>query len=309
MVKVNGFMADYNRNWQEILRRYRTHIAVEKRLSANTVESYMRDTERFAAFCSSLERPVNAAAVEPAHVEQYMARLFDRGLEPRSQARILSSLRGLFNYLLLTDAIENSPMEFIDSPRIGLHLPDVLSVEEIDALIDTFDASTMLGCRNRAIIETLYGCGLRVSELVELRIGDLDFDNMLVRVIGKGDKQRIVPMGDMLRSRLEEYMEYRRTIEPRRDSIETLYLNRRGGKLTRVMIFTMIRRAAAAAGIDKTVSPHSLRHSFATHLLIGGASIRQVQELLGHSDISTTEIYTHLDDRILRATVEENLDF
>lgn len=309
MVKVNGFMADYNRNWQEILRRYRTHIAVEKRLSANTVESYMRDTERFAAFCSSLERPVNAAAVEPAHVEQYMARLFDRGLEPRSQARILSSLRGLFNYLLLTDAIENSPMEFIDSPRIGLHLPDVLSVEEIDALIDTFDASTMLGCRNRAIIETLYGCGLRVSELVELRIGDLDFDNMLVRVIGKGDKQRIVPMGDMLRSRLEEYMEYRRTIEPSRDSIETLYLNRRGGKLTRVMIFTMIRRAAAAAGIDKTVSPHSLRHSFATHLLIGGASIRQVQELLGHSDISTTEIYTHLDDRILRATVEENLDF
>ncbi len=302
-------MADYNRNWQEILRRYRTHIAIEKRLSANTVEAYMRDTERFAEYCSSLERPVNAAAVEPRHIEQYMARLFDRGLEPRSQARILSSLRGLFNYLLLTDAIENSPMEFIDSPRIGLHLPDVLSVEEIDALIDTFDASTMLGCRNRAIIETLYGCGLRVSELVELRIGDLDFDNMLVRVIGKGDKQRLVPMGDMLRSRLEEYMEYRRTIEAHRDSIETLYLNRRGGKLTRVMIFTMIRRAAAAAGIDKTVSPHSLRHSFATHLLIGGASIRQVQEMLGHSDISTTEIYTHLDDRLLRATVEENLDF
>lgn len=269
----------------------------------------MRDTERFAAFCSSLEQPVEAAAVEPRHIEQYMARLFDRGLEPRSQARILSSLRGLFNYLLLTDAIENSPMEFIDSPRIGLHLPDVLSVEEIDALIDTFDASTMLGCRNRAIIETLYGCGLRVSELVELHIGDLDFDNMLVRVIGKGDKQRLVPMGDMLRSRLEEYMEYRRTVEPHRDSIETLYLNRRGGKLTRVMIFTMIRRAAAAAGIDKTVGPHSLRHSFATHLLIGGASIRQVQELLGHSDISTTEIYTHLDDRILRAAVEENLDF
>ncbi len=302
-------MADYNRNWQEILRRYRTHIAIEKRLSANTVEAYMRDTERFAEYCSSLEHPVNAAAVEPRHIEQYMARLFDRGLEPRSQARILSSLRGLFNYLLLTDAIENSPMEFIDSPRIGLHLPDVLSVEEIDALIDTFDASTMLGCRNRAIIETLYGCGLRVSELVELRIGDLDFDNMLVRVIGKGDKQRLVPMGDMLRSRLEEYMEYRRTIEAHRDSIETLYLNRRGGKLTRVMFFTMIRRAAAAAGIDKTVSPHSLRHSFATHLLIGGASIRQVQEMLGHSDISTTEIYTHLDDRLLRATVEENLDF
>lgn len=302
-------MADCNRNWQEILRRYRTHIAVEKRLSANTVEAYMRDTERFAAFCSSLEQPVEAAAVEPRHIEQYMARLFDRGLEPRSQARILSSMRGLFNYLLLTDAIENSPMEFIDSPRIGLHLPDVLSVEEIDALIDTFDASTMLGCRNRAIIETLYGCGLRVSELVELHIGDLDFDNMLVRVIGKGDKQRLVPMGDMLRSRLEEYMEYRRTVEPHRDSIETLYLNRRGGKLTRVMIFTMIRRAAAAAGIDKTVGPHSLRHSFATHLLIGGASIRQVQELLGHSDISTTEIYTHLDDRILRAAVEENLDF
>lgn len=302
-------MADYNRNWQEILRRYRIHIAVEKRLAANTVEAYMRDTERFAAFCSSLERPVNAAKVESRHIERYMTELFDRGLEPRSQARVLSSLRGLFNYLMLTDAVDSSPLEFIDSPRIGLHLPDVLSVEEIDAIIENIEASTMLGCRNRAIVEMLYSCGLRVSELVELRIADLDFDKGLVQVVGKGDKQRVVPMGDMLRGRLDEYLEYRRAIEPHRDSIETMFLNRRGGKLTRVMIFTMIRRAAAAAGIGKTVSPHSLRHSFATHLLIGGADIRQVQELLGHSDISTTEIYTHLDFRHLRASVEDNLDF
>jgi integrase/recombinase XerD len=237
-----------------------------------------------------------------------MAQLFDRGMEARSQARVLSSLRSLFGFMMLTDQIEESPVDDIESPKIGRHLPDVLSVSEVDSIIAAIDPTTELGVRNRAIIEMLYSCGLRVTELVELRFEDVDFDENLVRVTGKGDKQRFVPLGDMARQRLEAYLSYRLQIEASdRKSASTIFLNRRGSKLTRVMIFTMIRQAVAAAGIDKTVSPHSFRHSFATHLLMGGADIRQVQVLLGHSDITTTEIYTHLDYDHLRRAVEDHL--
>ena len=302
-------MADYSKSWQEILRRYRVYVAVEKHLAENTVEAYMRDVERLATFCSSLDHPIGPTRVTAQIVENFMAHLFDRGLEPRSQARVLSSLRGLFGYMMLTDQIEESPIDEIESPKIGRHLPDVLTVGEVDAVIESIDPTTMLGVRNRAIIEMLYSCGLRVSELVELRFEDIDTEERLVRVVGKGDKQRFVPLGDMALQRLEAYMSYRVEMEASdRKSASVVFLNRRGQKLTRVMIFTMIRQAVAAAGIDKAVSPHSFRHSFATHLLMGGADIRQVQMLLGHSDITTTEIYTHLDYDHLRRTVEEHLD-
>ena len=302
-------MADYSKSWQEILRRYRVYVAVEKRLAENTVEAYMRDVERLATFCSSLDHPIGPTRVTAQIVENFMAHLFDRGLEPRSQARVLSSLRGLFGYMMLTDQIEESPIDEIESPKIGRHLPDVLTVGEVDAVIESIDPTTMLGVRNRAIIEMLYSCGLRVSELVELRFEDIDTEERLVRVVGKGDKQRFVPLGDMALQRLEAYMSYRVEMEASdRKSASVVFLNRRGQKLTRVMIFTMIRKAVAAAGIDKAVSPHSFRHSFATHLLVGGADIRQVQVLLGHSDITTTEIYTHLDYDHLRRTVEEHLE-
>lgn len=302
-------MADYSKSWQEILRRYRVYVAVEKHLAENTVEAYMRDVERLATFCSSLDHPIGPTRVTAQIVENFMAHLFDRGLEPRSQARVLSSLRGLFGYMMLTDQIEESPIDEIESPKIGRHLPDVLTVGEVDAVIEAIDPTTMLGVRNRAIIEMLYSCGLRVSELVELRFEDIDTEERLVRVVGKGDKQRFVPLGDMALQRLEAYMSYRVEMEASdRKSASVVFLNRRGQKLTRVMIFTMIRKAVAAAGIDKAVSPHSFRHSFATHLLIGGADIRQVQVLLGHSDITTTEIYTHLDYDHLRRTVEEHLE-
>lgn len=308
-LKVTSFMADYSKSWQEILRRYRTYIAVEKRLSANTVEAYMRDAERLASFCSALERPVGPTRVTAEHIEQHLSALFDQGLEPRSQARVLSSLRSLFGYMMIIDRIESSPLDQIESPKVGQHLPDVLSIGEVDSIIEAIEPTTMLGTRNRAIIEMLYSCGLRVSELVELRFEDIDFEENLVRVTGKGDKQRFVPLGDMARARLEDYMTYRRDIATTdRQSAGIVFLNRRGQKLTRVMIFTLIRKAVAAAGITKTVSPHSFRHSFATHLLMGGADIRQVQVLLGHSDITTTEIYTHLDFDHLRRTVEEHLD-
>lgn len=302
-------MADYSKSWQEILRRYRVYVAVEKHLAENTVEAYMRDVERLATFCSSLDHPIGPTRVTAQIVENFMAHLFDRGLEPRSQARVLSSLRGLFGYMMLTDQIEESPIDEIESPKIGRHLPDVLTVGEVDAVIESIDPTTMLGVRNRAIIEMLYSCGLRVSELVELRFEDIDTEERLVRVVGKGDKQRFVPLGDMALQRLEAYMSYRVEMEASdRKSASVVFLNRRGKKLTRVMIFTMIRKAVAAAGIDKAVSPHSFRHSFATHLLVGGADIRQVQVLLGHSDITTTEIYTHLDYDHLRRTVEEHLE-
>ena len=269
----------------------------------------MRDVERLATFCSSLDHPIGPTRVTAQIVENFMAHLFDRGLEPRSQARVLSSLRGLFGYMMLTDQIEESPIDEIESPKIGRHLPDVLTVGEVDAVIESIDPTTMLGVRNRAIIEMLYSCGLRVSELVELRFEDIDTEERLVRVVGKGDKQRFVPLGDMALQRLEAYMSYRVEMEASdRKSASVVFLNRRGQKLTRVMIFTMIRKAVAAAGIDKAVSPHSFRHSFATHLLVGGADIRQVQVLLGHSDITTTEIYTHLDYDHLRRTVEEHLE-
>ncbi len=302
-------MADYSKSWQEILRRYRVYVAVEKHLAENTVEAYMRDVERLATFCSSLDHPIGPTRVTAQIVENFMAHLFDRGLEPRSQARVLSSLRGLFGYMMLTDQIEESPIDEIESPKIGRHLPDVLTVGEVDAVIESIDPTTMLGVRNRAIIEMLYSCGLRVSELVELRFEDIDTEERLVRVVGKGDKQRFVPLGDMALQRLEAYMSYRVEMEASdRKSASVVFLNRRGQKLTRVMIFTMIRKAVAAAGIDKAVSPHSFRHSFATHLLVGGADIRQVQVLLGHSDITTTEIYTHLDYDHLRRTIEEHLE-
>lgn len=301
-------MAEFSRNWDEILRRYRVYVAVEKRLASNTVEAYMRDVERLAAFCTSLERPVGPTRVSAEHIEAMMTELFDRGFEPRSQARVLSSLRSFFGYLMLTDRIESSPLDRIESPKLGRHLPDVLSISEVDAIIEAIDPNSALGVRNRAIVEMLYSCGLRVSELVELRVEDIDFEENLVRVMGKGGKQRFVPLGDLARQRLEAYMVDREEVEVAdRESASIIFLNRRGRKLTRVMIFTLIRQAVAAAGIDKTVSPHSFRHSFATHLLMGGADIRQVQELLGHSDITTTEIYTHLDFSHLRKTVEEHL--
>lgn len=301
-------MAEFSRNWDEILRRYRVYVAVEKRLASNTVEAYMRDVERLAAFCTSLERPVGPTRVSAEHIEAMMTELFDRGFEPRSQARVLSSLRSFFGYLMLTDRIESSPLDRIESPKLGRHLPDVLSISEVDAIIEAIDPNSALGVRNRAIVEMLYSCGLRVSELVELRVEDIDFEENLVRVMGKGGKQRFVPLGDLARQRLEAYMVDREEVGVAdRESASIIFLNRRGRKLTRVMIFTLIRQAVAAAGIDKTVSPHSFRHSFATHLLMGGADIRQVQELLGHSDITTTEIYTHLDFSHLRKTVEEHL--
>lgn len=296
-------MADQLKKWQETARRYRTYIKIEKRLSDNSVEAYMRDLEQFAHFILH-KWDVPPRKVEREMVERYLEWLYERGREKSSQARNLSGIRSFFNYLLLNDEITTSPAEEISSPKATRSLPDTLSTAEIDLLISSIDVDTTKGLRDRAIIELLYSCGLRVTELVSLRVGDLFFGEGYIRVIGKGDKQRLVPISALARERISLYLDKRKAA---RSSEEVLFLNNRGRQLTRVMIFMILKQAALRAGIDKQISPHTLRHSFATHLLEGGAGIRQVQELLGHESILTTEIYTHLEAEHLRTTVEEHL--
>ena len=303
MHKVTQNMAEYTKKWTEISRGYRTHMRLEKHLSDNTIESYMRDLAQFAHYILRMY-DVPPKKVEPEMISNYMSRLYELGREKSSQARALSGIKSFFNYLLLEEIIDSSPAELIEAPKSSRPLPDTLSTEEIDRLIGSIEDSTTKGLRDRAILEVLYSCGLRVSELCDLKLGDLFFGEGYIRVIGKGDKQRLVPMSSIARSRIQLYMDVR-SKERRKEEI--LFLNNRGKKLTRVMIFTIIKQAAQRAGIEKKISPHTFRHSFATHLLEGGANIRQVQELLGHENILTTEIYTHLDDSHLRQTLEEHL--
>ncbi len=296
-------MVENRKRWEDIARKYRTYIKLEKRLSKNSVDSYMHDLAAFIDYILRM-KDIPPRKVEESHIEQYMAWLYDRGCTKSTQARVLSSLRSLFGYLQLIELIESSPVEFIETPHLSRKLPEVLSLDEIDRIINAIDPSTTKGVRDRAIIETLYSCGLRVSELTSLRLCDLFFGEGYIRVVGKGDKQRLIPVSPTARERIHQYLDRRGS---GRSNEETLFLNNRGKPLTRVMIFTMLKKCAALAGIQKNVSPHTLRHSFATHLIEGGASIRQVQEMLGHENIVTTEIYTHLDSERLYETVEKYL--
>lgn len=289
--------------WQQALDNYRDYLRFERGLSANSIEAYLRDAGQLAAFILGGD-PKEPAAVTPADIEAFMAHIYDTGSGDTTQARILSGVRSFFTYLLHADRIETLPTELIDSPKVARKLPDTLSYDEIRRMIDSIDLSAALGHRNRAILEVLYCCGLRVSELVNLRLSDIFSEESVIRVTGKGDKQRLVPIADTALKQVELYLEQRRTMPVAADSADIVFLNQHGRKLTRVMIFTIIRKSAAAAGIAKTVSPHTLRHSFATHLLQGGADIRAVQELLGHESILTTEIYTHLEMRDLRGAME-----
>lgn len=292
--------------WEKEFEDYIYYLRLEKRLSDNTVEAYLRDLRQMVAYMENEFSITSPENVLEQHVSSFLAYLYDRGAKKTTQARILSGMRSFFNYLLLNDRIESLPTEFIDSPKPGRKLPDVLSVGEIGAILDAIDLSTPFGHRNRAIIETLYSCGLRVSELVSLRLADLFFDDGFLRVVGKGDKQRLVPVSAEAVRLITLYIEQRRTLPVDAKHADILFLNNKGRKLSRIMVFYIIRDAVAKAGITKNVSPHTFRHSFATHLLEGGADIRQVQELLGHESILTTEIYTHLDNENLRQNVERH---
>ena len=295
-------MSESAKKWEKINGEYRRYIKFERRLSDNSVDAYMRDFEEFSHFVMR-HWDINPEAVAQEHIERYMAWLYNEGRSSASQARRLSGVKSFYNFLLLKDRVEQLPTEGIAAPKAGRALPDTLTLSEIDAMLATFDIRESNGCRNSAIVEVLYSCGLRVSELTSLRLQDLFFGEGYIRVIGKGDKQRIVPVSSAARDKIQLYMEFRKA---KRSSEPVLFLNNRGTPLTRVMVFNIIKTAASNAGIDKQISPHTLRHSYATHLLEGGANIRQVQELLGHESIETTEIYTHLDSRRLRSVVEDS---
>ncbi len=276
--------------WQRISREYWRHLKLERSLSDNTCTSYLRDVEHFTKYiCTTFD--ISHKCVERHHVESYMAQLTELGLMPSSAARRLSSLKSLFEYLAEQGEITKAPTALVEPPKISRHLPDMLTVEEIDMMIGSIACDTNKGLRDRAIVELLYSCGLRVSELTSIMLSDLFLDEDYIRIIGKGSKQRIVPISPLAKRRIEEYTEIR---TPKDEMEDHLFLNNRGGGLSRIMVFNIVKRAAKDASIISTVSPHTLRHSFATHLLEGGASIREVQELLGHESITTTEIYTHI---------------
>lgn len=298
-------MGGHATDWQTLTTNYANYLRFERKLARNTVESYLHDVARLREFVEC-EYGLLPAEVGSEHIEAFMSEVYDSGAVATTQARLLSGLKSFFTFLQIAGVSESSPVEFVDMPKTGRKLPDVLSVEEIDAILATIDLSTEQGHRNKAMLETLYSCGLRVSELTTLRLGDLFFDEGFIRVTGKGDKQRLVPVSEDAQRNISLWLEQRRTMHIEARDSDVVFLNRRGRHLSRMTVFNVIKAAATAAGITKQVSPHTFRHSFATHLLEGGASIRQVQEMLGHESILTTEIYTHLDRTHLRRSVEKH---
>lgn len=292
-------------DWNSAFIDFNEYLLLEKGLSQNTQLAYIRDLNKLRIFAEQHNEP-NPCLVDKFFMQDFIYDFAKKTKSDKSQARLISSLKAFFNFLQIEDRREDNPVELIESPKIGLRLPDILSHSEVEKIISTIDLSMPEGTRNRTIIETLYGCGLRVSELVNLKLSDLFFEENFIRVIGKGDKQRLVPISDWTIKYITIYKETVRSnqnIKPKNEDI--LFLNRRGGKLTREMIFIIVKDAAERAGICKKVSPHTFRHSFATVLLKNGADLRSIQQMLGHESISTTEIYTHLDKQQLRDAIEK----
>ena len=287
-----------------LLKKYVTYLKIEKSLSLNTVEAYLRDLQKLMDYVAFEKLDVLHVTYED--LEQFLAQLWDIGADARSVARIISGIRSFFGFLLMDEYIQEDPAELLESPKIGVRLPEVLSVDEIDHILETIDVSAREGQRNRAMLEVLYSCGLRVSELVSLRISDIYPDEEFIRVEGKGSKQRLVPISRKALHEIRNYMEYRGELVVQKGSEDILFLNRRGAKMTRVMVFYIVKKQAELAGIRKVISPHTFRHSFATHLLEGGANLRAIQEMLGHEKITTTEIYTHINREFLRKEILEH---
>lgn len=289
--------------WEQVLKDFEYYLKIERGMSPNSVVSYMLDIEKLIRFLSAHELSDAPATITAETLRNFVYQE-SKELKARSQSRLISSLKNFFKYLMLENYREDYPMEYIDTPKFGMKLPDTLSVEEIDALIAGIDLTTDEGHRNRAIIETLYGCGLRVSELVSLRLSDLFFDEGFIRVLGKGNKQRLVPIGSHTQKEINNYLLYQRKKVPQvKEFSDIVFLNRRGKQLTRAMIFTIIRQAAANISLTKQISPHTFRHSFATHLLENGANLRAIQLMLGHESITTTEIYTHVEHAYLSQVI------
>jgi len=290
-------------NWSPYIKRFQSYLKIERGLSKNTVTNYSFDLERLCSYMEEHEIAVGPEAIGEEVIQQFVYSV-SKEVNARSQARIISGLKSFFTYLIFEDIRSDNPMELIESPRIGRKLPDTLSVEDIDHLIAAIDLSTLEGERNRAMLEVLYGCGLRVSELVSLKISDLFFDEGFIKITGKGNKQRFVPIAASTQKFITLYKKQIRTqLSIVKGHEDTLFLNRRGRQLTRAMVFTIIKDLAKKIHLEKNISPHTLRHSFATHLLENGADLRSIQLMLGHESITTTEIYVHLDRKHLTQIV------
>jgi integrase/recombinase XerD len=291
-------------NWSVHIKGFKTYLKLERSLSANSVEAYLHDIALLAGFLEESGMKLTPAQVTYDHLQQFLVSVNERKISARSQARIISGIKSFFKYCLMENIVSNDPSQLLESPRLGRKLPDTLSVEDINRLIGAIDLSKPEGVRNKAMLETLYSCGLRVSELTGLKLTNLHSEIGFIRVTGKGDKERLVPIGKVATKQIKMYLEGVRNhlvIQPGNEDF--VFLNHRGRKLTRVMIFTVIKRLAEKIHLQKNISPHTFRHSFATHLIEGGADLRAVQEMLGHESITTTEIYTHLDRDYLRSTI------
>ena len=292
-------------DWKSGINGFQAYLMLERKLSQHSVEAYLRDVEKLAQYFSQDNQTVMPNVLTYDHIEGFIHAMYEVGLGARSQARMISGIKAFFKFMLLEDIIEDDPTNLISGPKIGQKLPDVLSIEEINRMLNSIDLSHPQGTRNKAIIETLYASGLRVTELISLRISHLYFDDNMIRVIGKNNKERLVPIGSEAIKHVNLYLEGERkgAMNVQKGNEDILFLNRRGKGLTRVMIFTIVKNLAILAGIKRPISPHSFRHSFATHLVEGGADLRAVQEMLGHESIMTTEIYTHVSSDYLRETI------
>lgn len=291
-------------DWESSLKLFNTFLKVDKSLSKNTVQAYLHDVQLLIDFLEEKNISVLPIDVNIEHARAFMDYLTDLGISATSQARIVSGLKAFYKSFLMQNLIDTNPLELLEAPKIGRKLPQVLSIQEIDSMENVLDLSKAENFRNKAIIETLYSCGLRVSELVNLRISDLHFNENYISVIGKGDKQRLIPVGHSAQKLISMYIErYRSQLTVQKGSENIVFLNRRGRKLSREMIFMMVKKTAIEAGVHKTLSPHTFRHSFATHLLEGGADLRSIQAMLGHKSITTTEIYTHINRQFLEDTL------
>ena len=291
-------------NPDDILSKYKVYLKLEKSLSDNTVSAYLADINKLFLFLADEQIHPYDATLD--NLETFSASLRDLGIQPRSQARILSGIRSFYHYLILEDYLQTDPSELLESPQIGFHLPEVLTLEEIDNLIESIDLSTKEGQRNRTILETLYSCGLRVSELCNLKISDLYLEEGFIKVEGKGSKQRLIPISPRATRELHLYFMDRNQMSIKKDYEDYVFISKRGTNISRIMVFHIIKTLAEAIGLKKKISPHTFRHSFATHLLEGGANLRAIQCMLGHESIGTTEIYTHIDKNRLRSEIIEH---
>lgn len=291
-------------SWQPYLNGFKSHLQLERSLSKNTIGAYLHDVAKITQFLEMRNMEIGPGKVELHHLQDFLRWITELGMTSRTQARVISGLKAFYRYLLLENIVQLEPTELLEAPKIGRKLPVTLSVGEIDLLINAIDLSSNEGKRDKAILELLYGCGLRVSELTLMRISNLFFHSGFIKVTGKGDKERLVPIGGVAQAEIAHYLsEIRPAIAVKKGQEDFLFLNRFGSALSRVTVFNLVKNLAIKAGIKKSISPHTFRHSFATHLVEGGADLRAVQEMLGHQSITTTEIYTHLDRDYLRSAI------